>query len=73
MTQLLIHLPDNLASKFRSRIPAKKRSKYIESLLTIDLEKKDDELLAAAIAIENDSDINKLIAEFDVTVRDGIK
>lgn len=71
MTQLLIHLPDSLASRFRSRIPAKQRSKYIEHLLSVDLEKQDHKLLAAAMAIEDDTDINDLIAEFDVIIGDG--
>ena len=73
MTQLLIHLPDMLASRFRSLIPAKQRSKYIEHLLEDDLSRVDHELFLSAMALENDSELNQLINDFEVVIGDGIE
>lgn len=72
MAQLLIHLPDNLANRFRALVPPKQRSKYIESLLNEALAKKNDELSASAIAIEKDANINSLIRDFEIVSGDGI-
>ena len=72
MTQMLIHLPDYLAEKFRSLIPAKQRSKYIESLLEEAFTKKDEELRLSAISLERDDDINKMIGDWDIASGDGI-
>jgi hypothetical protein len=72
MTQLLIHLPDNIANRFRSVIPTKQRSKYIENLLIKEFSKKDNELLVSALAIEQDNELNALIEDFDVVTGDGI-
>lgn len=72
MTQVLINLPDALAAKFRALIPTRQRSKYIEHLIVSDLAKNDNELLAAALAIEMDTNINNLIDDFNVCTGDGV-
>lgn len=72
MTQLLIRIPENLANKFRASVPTKQRSKYIENLLKISLTKEDEVLLNCAKQIEQDSEINNLIADFDNTSGDSI-
>ena len=72
MSQLLIHLPDSLANRFRSIIPAKQRSKYIEKLLIEELKKTDLKLMASALALEKDVALNDLIDDFDITIGDGV-
>lgn len=72
MTQLLIQLPDSLAARFRALIPTRKRSKYIEELIAIDLARKDSELFASALAIEDDQNINNLIDDLNILAGDGI-
>lgn len=72
MTQLLIHIPENLANKFRASVPTKQRSKYIENLLKASLTKEDEILLNCAKQIEQDSEINELMSDFSNTSGDGI-
>ena len=72
MTQLLIHLPDHLAQRFRFLVPAKQRSKYIAHLLEDDLKKQDDDLRLCAMAIEQDDDINQMMSDWDIVSGDGI-
>ncbi len=72
MAQLLIHISDNLVNKFRTSVPAKQRSKYIENLLKESLKKEDDVLLKCAKQIEQDVDINELIFDFNNTSGDDI-
>jgi hypothetical protein len=72
MTQLLIHLPDYLAGRFRSLVPAKQRSKYIENLLEEDLKKRDDELRRCAIDVELDDEINATMDDWDIVSGDGL-
>ncbi|HRH91888.1 MAG TPA: hypothetical protein PLW01_08230 [Agitococcus sp.] len=42
--QLLIHLPDELVSRFRNAIPARQRSDFIRELLERSLPNNDDAL-----------------------------
>ncbi len=72
MTQLLIHLPDHLAARFRFLVPAKQRSKYIAHLLEDDLQKQDDDLRLCAMEIEQDDNINKMMSDWDIVSGDGI-
>ena len=72
MTQLLVHLPEQLVHKFRSSVSAKQRSKYIEMLLLQSLAEKDSMLLASATALEMDADINELMQDFEVVAGDGL-
>ena len=72
MTQLLIHLPDYLLGRFRSLVPAKQRSKYIENLLEEDLKKQDDELRRCAMDVEQDDEINATMDDWDIVSGDGL-
>ncbi len=72
MSQLLIHIPDSLANRFRSSVPAKQRSKYIENLLKASLLKEDKALLDCAKQIEQDPDINDLVLDFNNTSGDSV-
>lgn len=72
MTQLLIHIPEDLASKFRALIPSKQRSKYIENILQKNLLEEDNILLKCATQIEADKDINELIADFNNIPEGGV-
>ncbi|MFN8788560.1 MAG: hypothetical protein ACK5Z5_06665 [Neisseriaceae bacterium] len=72
MAQLLIHVSDRLVNRFRSLVPAKQRSKYIENLLENSLKKEDEILLNCARQIESDEDINELIYDFNNTSGDVV-
>jgi hypothetical protein len=75
--QLLIRLPEDLARRFRRRVPARQRSAFIrhllEQALPPDEDGETDPLYQAALAVERDE---RLAAEMDeweaTTVTDGL-
>jgi len=73
MEKVLISLPDQLASRLRAAIPARQRSKVITSLIEAEIKKREKTLYECALAVENDAALNKEMAEWDVTLNDGLK
>ena len=76
-TQLLIHLPDELARRFRRNVSMRQRSKYIQRLLEDALPPEDggddDPLYQAALAVEQDHGLAAEMAEWEVaTINDGL-
>ena len=76
-TQLLIHLPDELARRFRRNVSMRQRSKYIQRLLEDALPPEDggedDPLYQAALAVEQDHALAAEMAEWEVaTINDGL-
>jgi metal-responsive CopG/Arc/MetJ family transcriptional regulator len=75
-TQLLIHLPDALARRFKRRIAVRQRSKFIERLLEDALPAEevadDDPLYRTALAVEQDERLTSEMAEWEeATSADG--
>ena len=76
-TQLLIHLPDELARRFKRNVSVRQRSKYIQRLLEDALPREDggddDPLYQAALAVEQDHALAAEMAEWEVaTINDGL-
>ena len=76
-TQLLVHLPDELARRFKRSVAARQRSKFIERLLQEALPEvessDDDPLYRAALEVEQDKQLAAEMAEWEeVTIGDGI-
>ena len=76
MTQLLIHLPEELARRFRRRVLIRQRSKFIaqllEEALPADDVTADDPLYQAALAVEKDEQLGSEMAEWEeATSADG--
>lgn len=74
-TQLLVRLPDDLALRLRRQVPARKRSAFVQRLLEQALpadEGENDPLYLAALAVEQDERFMAELAEWDVTVGDGL-
>lgn len=76
-TQLLIHLPEALARRFKRRVAVRHRSKFIERLLEEALPAEeiadDDPLYQAALAVEKDERLAAEMAEWEeATVADGL-
>ena len=76
-TQLLIHLPDELARRFRRNVSMRQRSKYIQRLLEDALPPEDggedDPLYQAALAVEQDHALAAEMAEWEAaTLNDGL-
>lgn len=54
--QLLIHLPDDLVSRFRRAIPARERSQFVRELLEKSLPDTDDILYQLALQAQTFDD-----------------
>ena len=71
--QMLIHLPDDLAARFRHCVPSRKRSGFVRGLLEHALPDPDEALYRLALKAEKDD--AKHIAEavaWDQTSGDGL-
>ncbi len=71
--QVCIHLPDELAGRFRAAIPAKKRSAFIVELLEKALSKEDDALYRIALEVEGDTALDAEMADWDGVIGDGLE
>jgi len=70
---LCIHLPEELAGRFRAVVPAKRRSAFIADLLRQALPEEDDSLYRIALAVEQDAALDDEMADWDATVGDGLE
>jgi hypothetical protein len=77
MTQLLLHLPDDLVRRFKRTIAARQRSRFVERLLEEALPpeelRDDDPLYQAALAVEADLKLSAEMADWEeATLGDGL-
>lgn len=74
--QLLVRLPEELARRLKRRVPARRRSAFVQRLLEQALppdEGEDDPLYQAALAVEQDERLAAEMAEWDTAVEDGLE
>jgi hypothetical protein len=74
--QLLVRLPGDLAQRLRRRIPARRRSAFIQKLLEQALPSdggEDDPLYQAALAVQQDERLSAEMAEWHATTGDGLE
>jgi len=73
---LVVRLPDALARRFKQRVAQRQRSKFIEQLLERALSEEgeeDDALYQAALAVEQDEQLNAEMAEWEeAMLTDGL-
>ena len=69
--QVLVHLPDDLAHRFKTTIPKRLRSAFIADLLSQAIPEQDDALFKLALEVENDPGVSELESDWEVTVGDG--
>lgn len=72
MQKVLISVPDELAARMRSILPARKRSKTIVHLLEEEIQRREKKLYECALAVESDDVLNNEMDEWNVTLQDGI-
>ena len=73
MQQILVRIPDELARRFKRRVPARGRSAFVQRLLEQALPPdEDDPLYQAALAVEHDDRLTAEMAEWDTTSGDGL-
>lgn len=65
-------MPDKIASRMRASIPQKQRSKVIVQLIEREIEKREKALYECAAAVEQDTELNQEMKEWDVTIQDGL-
>lgn len=66
--QMLLHIPDPVAMQFKQAVPARQRSAFVTSLLIKALPMEEDPLYLAALAVEQDEQLNAEMREW----RDGL-
>jgi len=57
--QLLLHIPDALAERFKQAVPARQRGGFVAKLLEQALPVEEDPLYLAALEVEQDSALNE--------------
>jgi hypothetical protein len=72
-TQVLIHLPNDLATRFRQSVPARNRSSFVRSLLEKYLPDTDEALYQAAVHAQAFDDTNPDEHKpFEIALMDGL-
>jgi hypothetical protein len=71
--EIQIDLPDDLAARFEATVPPWQRSRFITDLLEKALPETDEALYRLALEVEQDTSLNEDMADWDVTVADGLE
>lgn len=72
-TQVLIHLPSEVARRFRKAIPARQRSAFVCKLLEENLPNVDEHMYELALQAEAFDRANpEEVSELDATLMDGL-
>ena len=75
-TSMLIRLPDDVVSRFRSLIPARQRNKFLADLVAkaVSDQESDLEQIAAAVTREEraDPELQQALADWQQTNADGL-
>ena len=74
--QIMVRLPEQIATRLDSVVPRRKRNQFIVDLLSEVIDEQDTQLakIAAAVTAEEDNDpeYQQFIKDWEVTVGDGI-
>jgi metal-responsive CopG/Arc/MetJ family transcriptional regulator len=73
MEKILVSLPNDLVKRMRTVIPVRKRSQVVKDLLEKEVDRREEALFQCALAVEKDEALNQEMAEWDVTIVDGIE
>ena len=75
-TSMLIRLPDDVVSRFRSLVPARQRNKFLADLVAkaVSDQESDLEQIAAAVTLEEraDPELQQALADWQQTNADGL-
>ena len=75
-TSMLIRLPEEVASRFRSLVPARQRNKFLADLVAkaVADQESDLEKIAAAVTLEEgaDRELRQALADWQQTNADGL-
>lgn len=71
--QVLLHLPDDLAARFKAAVPPRQRSAFVADLLREALPEEEDPLYLIALEVEKDELLNAEMGEWDALSGDGME
>ena len=72
--QLLLHIPDALAERFKQTVPARQRSDFVAKLLEKALPVEEDPLYLAALEVEQDLALGAEMREWrEGLIADGLR
>jgi hypothetical protein len=71
--KVLVSVSDELFARMQAVIPPRQRSKVVAELLEAEVRRREQELFECALAVEQDEQLRIEMAEWDVTVGDGIE
>jgi len=72
--QLLLHIPDALAERFKQTVPARQRSDFVAKLLEKALPVEEDPLYLAALEVEQDLTLGAEMREWrEGLIGDGLR
>ncbi len=72
--QMLFHIPDPLAARFRQMVPPRQRSAFVAKLMEQALPEDDDPLYRLALEVERDAALNAEMREWrEGLIADGIR
>jgi metal-responsive CopG/Arc/MetJ family transcriptional regulator len=71
--KVLVSLSDELFARMQAVIPPRQRSKVVAELLEEEVRRRERELYECALAVEQDEQLQSEMADWDVTVGDGIE
>jgi hypothetical protein len=72
--QLLLHIPDGIAERFKQVVPVRQRSAFVAGLLEQALPEEDDPLYRIALEVEQDTALNAEMREWrEGLVADGVR
>lgn len=72
--QLLFHIPDSLALRFKQAVPARQRSAFVSNLIQQALPEEDDPLYQIALAVEQDEALGDEMRQWrNGLIADGIR
>ena len=66
-------IPEKLYRTIKAIIPERQRSKVVSQLLEEEVKRREESLFKIAQAVEKDRELNKEMAEWDVTLNDGME
>ena len=72
--QMLLHIPDTVATRFKQAVAPRQRSAFVTKLLMEALPEDEDPLYLAALAVERDAQLNAEMREWrEALAKDGIR
>lgn len=71
-SNLVLKLPDELVTRFKSMVPNRQRTRVIASLMEAEIRRREKELERVAAEVEADVALKEDMRDWDTTIADGI-